>query len=464
MKTRVSKLTVLGIALLAAGLSAEAQNGGLSLEQVKGLADSYQPTQADKGIHNALAKNAINSLAVNHERLAESDTYFSHKVNTKGISNQKQSGRCWLFTGLNVLRAPMIDHLGMPAFQFSQNFNFFYDQLEKSNLFLQSIIDTADAPMDDRRVEWLFRHPIADGGQFTGIADIITKYGVVPSTVMPETAQSEGTATMRNLLGQKLKEWGLKLRKMKAEGCSPERLEEAKNGMLKETYRFLALNLGVPPTEFEWTRKDASGTPVETKTYTPKEFYDEYVGADLKNNYVMMMNDPSRPYWEVYEIDLDRHVYDGENWKFVNVPMDVIKEAAIASIKDSTMMYFSCDVGKSIDRDRGVLSLDNYDYESLFGMSFPMTKAERIQTGASASSHAMTLAGVDLDEKGLPKKWYVENSWGPGANDGHLIMTDGWMDEYLFRLVAEKKYVPKKVLETLSKKQPVLLPPWDILY
>lgn len=456
--------SLLSAMALCFGAVAQTPGGGISMEQVGSLASTYQPTPADKGIHNALAKNTINSLAVNQDRLTDNDTYFSHKVKTKGISNQKQSGRCWLFTGLNVMRAPMIEHLGLPPFQFSQNYNFFFDQLEKSNLFLQSIIDTADDPMTDRRVEWLFRNPISDGGQFTGVADIIMKYGVVPASVMPETAQSDNTSTMRSLLGQKLKEWGLKLRKMKADGASDQQLQDAKNEMLRETYRFLALNLGVPPTEFEWTRRDPSGAPIETKTYTPQEFYKEYVGADLKNNYVMMMNDPSRPYWEVYEIDLDRHVYDGDNWKFVNVPMEIIKETAIASIKDSTMMYFSCDVGKSFDRDRGVLSLDNYDYESLFGMSFPMTKAERIQTGASASSHAMTLAGVDLDEKGNPKKWYIENSWGPGANEGHLIMTDGWMDEYLFRLVAERRFVPKKVLDTLEKKQPIMLPPWDILY
>ncbi|MCH5248093.1 MAG: C1 family peptidase [Muribaculaceae bacterium] len=461
----MNKILIFAVATLT-GFTAVAQdkNGGLSKEAVAGIVSSYTPTQSDKAIHNALAKNSINTLAMNNDRLAGNDTYFSNKVNTKGITNQKSSGRCWLFTGLNVMRADMINDLGLPEFQLSQNYNFFWDMLEKSNLFLQSIIDTASEPMDNRRVEWLFRNPVSDGGQFTGVADIISKYGVVPSTVMPETAQSENTGTMRTLLSQKLKEWGLKLRKMKADGASNKKLEAAKMDMLKEVYRFLVLNLGVPPTEFTWTRMNAKGEPVETKTYTPQEFYQEYLGGDLKNDYVMMMNDPSRPYWQVYEIDLDRHVYDGDNWKYVNVPMEVIKETAIASIQDSTMLYFSCDVGKLFDRDRGVLDVDNYDYESLFGMSFPMTKAERIATGASASSHAMTLAGVDLDKDGTPRKWYVENSWGNGPNNGHLIMTDGWMDEYLFRLVANKKYAPKKVVETFEKGKVTMLPPWDILY
>lgn len=456
-------LTLLA-ASLAATLGAQSPEGGLTPEKLNSIGQSYSPTASDKAIHNALATNSINTLAVNADRLSNSDTYFSHKVNTKGISNQKQSGRCWLFTGLNMLRADMINEQNLPAFQFSQNYNFFWDQLEKSNLFLQTMIDMADLPADDRHVEWLFANPIGDGGQFTGVADIIMKYGVVPASVMPETAQSDNTGTMRSLLAQKLRQWGLQLRKMKADGASPADLQEAKDRMLEQTYRFLALNLSVPPTSFEWTRTDSNGKPVETVSYTPTEFYNTYVGKDLKNDYVMMMNDPSRPYWEVYEIDLDRHVYDGDNWKFVNVPMEVIKETAVASIKDSTMMYFSCDVGKFLDRDRGVLDINNYDYASLFGMDFPMTKAERIATGASASTHAMTLAGVDLDANGTPKKWYIENSWGPGANGGHLIASDEWMDNYLFRLVAEKQYVPKKVLDTLQKKQPKMLPPWDILY
>ena len=451
-------------ALNVISLYAQEKKGGVSREQLKTITESYTPIPSDRAIQNALATVPVNILALGHNRLTDDDTYFSNKVNTKGISDQKQSGRCWLFTGLNVMRADMISKYDLPAFQLSQNYNSFWDLFEKSNLFLQSVIDSADEPLDNRRVEWLFNHPINDGGQFTGVADIIIKYGVVPASIMPETTQSENTSTMRHLLGLKLREWGLKLRNMKAEGADASQIQEAKLNMLKQVYRFLTLNLGEPPTSFTWTRFNSKGEPVETKEYTPQEYYREFIGDDLKNGYVMMMNDPSRPYWEVYEIDMDRHVYDGDNWKFVNVPMDIIKETAIKSIKDSTMLYFSCDVGKYFDRERGRLDLDTYDYEALYGISFPMSKAERIKTGASASSHAMTLAGVDIDKNGKPKKWLVENSWGKGPNDGYLIMTDGWMDEYLFRLVAEKKYAPKKVIDILKTKTPILLPPWDILY
>lgn len=266
-KHRIS-LAALGAAICLS-VSAQYGPGGLSANDLKSIADSYTPTTSDKAITNALASGSINTLALNQERMNNFDTHFSHKVPTKGISNQKSSGRCWLFTGLNVLRSDMINKLNLPSFQLSQNYNFFYDQLEKSNLFLQAIIDTAKEPSDNRTVDWLFHNPLSDGGQFTGVADNIMKYGVVPATVMAETAQSNSTGTMRMLLSNKLREWGLQLRKMAAGGSNVKTLEAKKMEMLKEVYRFLALNLGVPPTEFTWTRYDAKGKPVDTRTYTP---------------------------------------------------------------------------------------------------------------------------------------------------------------------------------------------------
>ncbi len=233
--------------------------------------------------------------------------------------------------------------------------------------------------------------------------------------------------------------------------------------MLGTIYRMLVLNLGEPPTQFTWTLKDAKGNPVHTKEYTPQSFYQEFIGADLKNNYIMLMNDPTREYYKLYEIDYDRHMYDGKNWTYVNLPVEDIKKMAIASIKDSTMMYFSCDVGKFFDRTRGLLDVNYYDYESLMGTPFGMDKKQRIQTFSSGSSHAMTLMAVDLDENGTPKKWKVENSWGPGANNGHLIMTDEWFNEYMFRLVVEKQYITDQIKEVL-KQTSIRLPAWDPMF
>lgn len=452
--------------------SAQAQNtkqaqdakGGISEAMMQQIQKSYEGTTADKAIRNAIGSNDIRKLALNQDNLKGMDTHFSIKVNTKGITNQKSSGRCWLFTGLNVMRAKTIAKHNLGSFEFSQNYPFFFDQLEKANLFLQGIIDTSSKPMSDKMVEWLFRHPLSDGGTFTGVADIVSKYGLVPKDAMPETNSSDNTSRMAELVALKLREQGLQLRDLAAKGTKTDDLLKAKTEMLGTIYRMLVLNLGVPPTEFTWTEYNAQGKPVETATYTPLSFLKKYGDEKLLTDYVMLMNDPSREYYKCYEIDYDRHRYDGNNWTYVNLPIEDIKEMAIASLKDSTMMYFSCDVGKFLNSERGLLDVKNYDYESLMGTPFGMDKRQRIQSFASGSSHAMTLMAVDLDKEGKPTKWMVENSWGAGSGyQGHLIMTDEWFNEYMFRLVVETKYVTPKALEILKQK-PIRLPAWDPMF
>ena len=459
------KRTLLSLLLLAPAALLTAQTtGGISagmLEQIK----KAQPQDAgQQALRNAVTGASLQSLAMPMSARSAGDTHFSHRVRTKGITDQQQSGRCWLFTGLNVMRSRMITKYNLGAFEFSQSYCFFYDQLEKSNLFLQSAIDLAKLPMDDKKVDWLFHNPLSDGGTFCGVQDVVTKYGLVPAEVMPETFSANNTSQMSTLIATKLREYGLELRAMVADGAKAKALNDRKTQMLGTVYHMLSLCLGEPPVSFTWTRKDAQGNPVDTREYTPLSFYQTYVGADLKGNYVMLMNDPSRPYHKTYTIDMDRHSYDGQQWTYLNLPMEEIKAMAIASIKDSTMMYYSCDVGKFLNSKTGVLSLDNFDYASLMGTTFPMNKADRIRTFASASSHAMTLVAVDLDANGKPKKWMVENSWGPSSGyQGHLIMTDEWFDEYSFRLVVERKYVPAATLELLKQK-PTVLPAWDPLF
>ena len=432
--------------------------GGISADMLQEISAAYEGNAADKALRNALNSTPINVLATSTDRIAMIDTHFSNQVVTKGRTDQKSSGRCWLFTGLNVLRSRMIQKHDLGAFTFSQNYLFFYDQLEKANLFLQGIIDTRDLPLEDRTVDWLFQNPIGDGGQFTGVSNLVMKYGVVPSDAMPETLSANNTSQMRSQLATKLREDGLALRAAK-----PKEVQALKVKMLKEIYRMLALCLGVPPTEFTWARYNSKGEFVSEKVYTPKAFYQEFIGEDLENNYIMVMNNPAVEYGKVYEIQYDRHVYDGQNWVYLNLPIEKIKEMAIASIKDNTALYFSCDVGKFLDRPRGVADLNNFDYESLMGVSFGMDKKQRIQTHASGSTHAMTLIAVDLKD-GKPVKWMVENSWGASSGwQGNIIMTDDWFNEYMFRLVVEKKYVPADVIALMNQK-PVLLPSWDPMF
>ena len=454
------KKALLILAAIAGTLTLNAQNkkGGIDAKLLGEISQGYEGTAADKALRNALNTTAINTLALNADNIPV-DTRFSDVVKTKGRTNQLSSGRCWLFTGLNVMRAKMIDKFDMGPVILSQNYVFFYDQLEKANLFLQGIIDTKNLPDDDRTVDWLFAHPIGDGGQFTGVSNLIMKYGVVPSEVFPESMIANNTAQMRAQITNKLREDGLRLRQA-PKGTD---LQAMKTAQLKEIYRILALCLGVPPTEFTWTRTDSKGNVVNTKKYTPKSFYEEYIGTDLENNYIMVMNDPCHEYYKIYEIDYDRHVYDGENWVYLNLPVDEIKKMAIASIKDNTALYFSCDVSKFLLRDKGFADLNNFDYESLMGVSFGMDKKERIYTHASASTHAMTLIAVDLKD-GKPVKWMVENSWGATSGyQGNIIMTDEWFDEYMFRLVVDKKYVPASLMKYFDQK-PIMLPAWDPMF
>ena len=473
----MKRIATLAAAILAGFCALAQTTGGISAADLAEIQKGYEGTAADKAIRNALNTTPMATLATNAEKQAMIDTHFSDIVKTKGITNQKSSGRCWLFTGLNVLRSRAIARYDLGEFQFSQSYEFFYDQLEKANLFLQAIIDTRASADDDRTVDWLFAHPISDGGTFTGVADLVSKYGVVPAEVFPESYCAENTTTMATQLKTKLREDGLRLRQMyaaqnisslkgkkaeAAEAAVLAKMQDAKIEMLKEVYHVLALCLGVPPTEFEWSMYNSKGELVSTEKYTPKSFCEKMVDYNLEDGYVMLMNDPLREYYKVYRIEYDRHVYDGHDWVYVNLPLDEIKQMAIASIKDQKAMYFSCDVGKCLDRQRGIADTENFDYESLLGISFGMDKKERVQTHASGSSHAMTLIAVDIKD-GKTEKWMVENSWGNTGYKGNLIMTDDWFDNYMFRLVVEKKFVPASIMSLLDQ-EPVMLPAWDPMF
>lgn len=439
----------------------------INADVLKTIQSSHTETVADKAIRNALAGNSVAALTANANTLTEIGADFSDVVPTKGVTNQLSSGRCWLFTGLNVLRSKAIMRWNLPSLELSQNYLFFYDQLEKANLYLQGVIDTRKQSFDDRMVDWLFQNPLSDGGTFCGVADLVAKYGVMPKEAFPETFQSNNTSGFTSVMKQLLRQQGLELRAMgESKKVTDKQLQAKKVEMLGEIYRMLTLAYGVPPTEFTWSQRDAKGKVVSTETYTPQSFYQKFWdGENLYDNYIMVMNDPLREYNKVYQIEYDRHTYDGHDWVYLNLPVEDIKTMAIASIKDSTAMYFSCDVGKYSNRKDGTLALQNYDYESLFGIDLTMDKKQRVQTHASGSSHAMTLIAVDIDkETGKTKKWMVENSWGPTSGyRGNMIMTDEWFDEYMFRLVVNKKYVDQKFLDMLKQK-PVMLPAWDPMF
>ena len=440
--------------------------GGISPQMLKQIQQNQKQTAADRAIGNAIAANAIDNLAKNHEAAGQLDTYFSVETKRQSISDQKSSGRCWMFSGFNVLRSIFAQQSDSLTVEFSQAYLFFWDQLEKANLFLQGVIDTGKKPIDDPRVQFFFHHPISDGGTFCGVADLTAKYGLVPKAVMPESFSSDNTSKMAALIKSKLREQGLQLRDMVAKGKKAKDIEAAKTEMLGVIYHMLSLTIGQPPMQFTYAFTNSRGRALTApKTYTPQSFYQEVVGGDLNGTFIMVMNDPRREYHKTYEVDLDRHMYDGHNWKYLNLPMEEIEQLAIASLKDGRKLYSSYDAGKFLDRKRGYADLNNFDYASLFGTTFNMNKAQRIATFDSGSTHAMTLTAVDLDAQGKPLKWKVENSWGAswGENGGCVIMTPEWFREYMFRLVVDKKYVSAELQRQFDQK-PVMVVPEDPLF
>ena len=457
--------------LLCAGLlasltvSAQTKDGGITKQMLQQIEKQNAPTASDRALRNALAANAIDALAKNQKNAGALDTYFNIETKKQSITNQKSSGRCWMFSGMNVLRANFAKRTDSLKVTFSQDYLFFYDQLEKANLMLQGVIDTGKKPIDDQRVQFFFHHPLNDGGTFCGVADLTEKYGLVPTEVQPETYSAESTSRMSRIISSKLREQGLELRKMVNEGKKAKDIQQRKTEMLSEIYHMLVITLGEPVKEFTYAFRDKNGkalTPV--KTYTPQSFYQEVVGEKLNGTFIMVMNDPRREYYKTYEVEYDRHTYDGHNWKYLNLPMEDIEQLAIASLKDGRKLYSSYDVGKQLDRKRGFADTENYDYESLFGTTFGMNKAERISTFDSGSTHAMTLTAVDLDADGKPLKWKVENSWGSDSgHQGCIIMTARWFREYMFRLVVDKKYVSEKLLKDYDQK-PIMVMPEDPLF
>ena len=463
----MNKKSVL-ILFAACGLTAQAQTqgGGISAQMLQEIQKEQKQCGKERVIANAVYGMSIDALAKNYRVAAKPiDTHFSVETRKQTITDQKSSGRCWMFSGLNVLRSNYMNHADSVSIEFSQAYLFFWDQLEKANLMLQGVIDTAKKPIDDQRVQFFFHSPIGDGGTFCGVADLAPKYGLVPSEVMPETFTSENTSKARSLVSSKLREFGLQLRDMVAQKKSNADIQKAKTQMLTQIYRMLKLTLGAPVEKFTYAFHDKAGRQLgEAKEYTPLSFYKEVVGDDIKGTFIMVMNDPRREYYKTYEVEYDRHTYDGSNWRYLNLPMEEIEQLAIASLKDGRKMYSSYDVGKLLDRKRGYASLDNFDYGSVFGTTFVMDKAQRISTFDSGSTHAMTLTAVDLDKQGKPIKWKVENSWGAtSGQQGCIIMTAEWFREYMFRLVVNKKYVSEKLLKAYNTK-PVMVMPEDPLF
>ncbi len=411
---------------------------------------------------NAVTKTSLKDVAMNRRAVVRTNHTFSHVVKAGAATAQNKSGRCWMFAGLNTFRITAAEKMNLEDFELSQNYQMFWDKLEKSNYFLESILKTLDEPTDGRLISYLVKNPIQDGGQWDMFANLIEKYGVVPKEVMPETESSGNTPLMTDRITTKLREYAARLRAAHRQGTSLAELRSQKGEMLSEIYRMLTIHLGEPPSEFLWQWRDKDKEFHRDGVVTPQQFREKYITADL-DEMVCLIHCPqsSKEFNKVYTINYLGNVVGGEIIRYLNVPVDVMKETAVATIKDGKPVWFGCDVGKMFDRDLGAMDLEIFDYEAVYGTTFGMTKAERLDYGASEMTHAMVFTGVDLDDDGKPRKWRVENSWGDKPGDkGFMIMTDDWFSEYNYEVVVEKKYLSQELLAALET-EPIGLPPWD---
>jgi bleomycin hydrolase len=449
-------LFILPISSLFAG------EGGLTDETINKIRSSFKMDERTRAMYNAITNNDIKSLALNRDILRHNNDIFSNKIDAKGITNQKSSGRCWLFAGLNVLRPEVMKKHNLKSFELSQNYLAFWDKLEKANTFLEHIIEFRDHDVMDRQMEFILRHPIPDGGYWENVVNLVEKYGVVPKEIMPETNSSANTGMMNTLLSRKLRSDAVKLRRMHKNNKSLEKLRARKDKMLTEVYKMLVMNLGEPPREFKWRFEDANSVVSELKTYTPKSYYDSFVGVDL-HDYVDIFNDPSKAYGKHYQIALTRNLYDGDDAHFANVEMPTLKAIAVKAVLADEPLWFSCDVGKDQSREQGIMAMDLFDYDSIYGTKMAMTKSQRSLFRESVPNHAMVFIGVDMrnDE---PVKWLVENSWGQDkGSKGLWTLYDSWFDTNVYSIIVKKEYVPEDVLKIFDQPA-VKRPVWDPMY
>lgn len=411
---------------------------------------------------NAVVNNGLVNAAKNYELARRSLHTFSVSLEQGKITSQKQSGRCWLFAGLNTMRAHMIARLKLEDFELSQAYLFFWDQLEKSNYFLESILETLPEPTGGRLIAHLLGAPVGDGGQWDMFCNLVRKYGVVPKSAYPESASSSASREMNRYLTEKLREYACTLRGMHAGGQDEGTLRKAKDGMMAEVYRILCICLGKPPKTFSFEYRDKDKAFHREDGLTPQAFYEKYIGWDL-DDYVSLINAPTegKPRMRSYTVKFLGNVKEGHPVRYLNLEIGELKRAAIAQMRDGEPVWFGCDVGKYSDRENGLLDLECVRMDRLLSTRFGMTKGERLDYGQSLMTHAMVFQGVNLDESGVPDRWRVENSWGGDVGkDGYYVMTDRWFDEYVYQVVIHKKYLSAEQLAAY-KAQPIPLEPWD---
>ncbi len=433
-------------------------------DDISRFQSDYDSRRDSRVIENAVTKNGVRNASFNWHSITDNDPHFSIELKTGHVADQKQSGRCWLFAALNTMRHEMQQKFNLPDdFELSQSYEFFWDKFEKANYFYENVLKTAHKSTSSRKVSWLMAGPQNDGGQWDMLCALIEKYGVVPQSAMPESFNANNSRGINEVLNNKLRHDAVILRKMvNTDHATDKEIDAARQGMLNEVYRMLAYAFGEPVTHFDFEyRTKKKHTFHRDANLTPQKFFKKYVGWNL-DNYVSIIQAPTadKKYHKTYTIDMLGNVIGGRQIKHLNLPMDEFKQLAIKQLQNGESVWFGSDVVKYSETKLGIMALNTYDYSALFDVDLDMTKAEALDYGQSMMDHAMAITGVDLVD-GQPTKWKVENSWGDKVgHKGYFVMSDAWMDKYVYQLVVNKKYLTDKQKKAQAQK-PIVLKPWD---
>ncbi len=434
----------------------------INKETIKTMQQEFKSSKEHHIAQRSVSKNGILASSENMDSVVANHPTFSIDLDTGNVTNQKQSGRCWMFAALNTFRHDVLNNHHIKDFELSQNYTFFWDKFEKANYFYHNIIKTSHEDITSRDVAFLLATPQQDGGQWDMLVAIIQKYGIVPKTIMPETSSSSNSRELNTILNKKLRKDALTLRKALDEGASKSDIQNIINQLLQEVYNLLSIALGTPPTEFDYAYYDTDNNYHIKQGLTPQTFFDEFIGVDL-DDYISIINAPTKdkPYNRLYTIDMLGTVVGGKEIRHLNLDMKTFKELTIKQLQDGESVWFGCDVGQSSTRDSGIMALDIYSVEETLDIDLTMSKAQRLDYGESLMTHAMVITGVDLVND-IAKKWKVENSWGDKVGSkGYFVMSDDWFEEFTYQVVINKKYLSDELKTIVEKDDVTVLAPWD---
>ena len=435
-----------------------------SLEQdfTDKLYAAYEANPKFAAMENAISHNGLLTSLEKRNSAVENTPVFSLDLTKDKVSDQKASGRCWMFAALNTFRHKMIANFQLEDFELSQAHTYFWDKYEKSNWFLEQVLATADQELTSRKVKFLLDTPQQDGGQWDMVVSLFEKYGVVPKSVYPESISSSNSRELNQILNKLLRQDAQILRELVVEGADLAELQTKKEELLQEVFNFLAMNLGLPPRQFDFSYRDKDNHFHSENGLTPQAFFKKYVDLKL-DDYVSIINAPTadKPYGQSYTVEMLGNVVGSKPVRYLNVEMDRLKELAIAQMQAGETVWFGSDVGQSSNRKAGIMADGMYDFTSSMDIQLTQDKAGRLDYSESLMTHAMVLTGVDLDENGKAKKWKVENSWGEKVGDkGYFVASDAWMDEYTYQIVVRKEFLTEAELATYEA-EPIVLAPWD---